>query len=133
MIEYFLVRHGQKWVWPIWSLDYWLRRWIPNQGVLCSKPLGVSKVNSAFHPSEVDKMSTRDFWELGSKKWTASSKWHKPWGSWTTSIKRGDTDSIKFNSSSEIYWAWWRDSKNDCLKNWANGIDWFFSCWYKLN
>ena len=23
-----------------------------------------SKVNSAFHPSEVDKMSTRKFWEL---------------------------------------------------------------------
>ena len=23
---------------------------------------------SAFHPSEVDKMSTRDFWELSGKK-----------------------------------------------------------------
>ena len=29
-----------------------------------SKPLGGSKVNSAVHPSEVDKMSTWDFWEL---------------------------------------------------------------------
>ena len=27
-----------------------------------------SKVNSAFHPSEVDKMSTRNFWELNGKK-----------------------------------------------------------------
>ena len=27
-----------------------------------------SKVDSAFHPSEVDKMSTRNFWELSGKK-----------------------------------------------------------------
>ena len=44
------------------------RRWIPNPGVPCSKPLGGSKVDSAFHPSEVDKMSTRNFWELNGKK-----------------------------------------------------------------
>ena len=30
----------------------------------CSKPLGDFKVDSAFHPSEVDKMSTRNIWEL---------------------------------------------------------------------
>ena len=40
----------------------------PNPGVPCSKPLAGSKVDSAFHPSEVDKMSTRNFWELGGKK-----------------------------------------------------------------
>ena len=34
----------------------------------CSKPLGGSKVDSAFHPFEVDKMSTSNFWELGGKK-----------------------------------------------------------------
>ena len=38
--------------------------WIPNQGVPCSKPLGGSKVDSAFHLSEVDKISTSNFWEL---------------------------------------------------------------------
>ena len=27
-----------------------------------------SKVDSAFHPSKVDKMSTRNFWELCGKK-----------------------------------------------------------------
>ena len=27
-----------------------------------------SKVDSAFHPSEIDKMSTRNFWELSGKK-----------------------------------------------------------------
>ena len=27
-----------------------------------------SKVDSAFHPSEVGKMSTRNFWELSGKK-----------------------------------------------------------------
>ena len=37
-------------------------------GVLCSKPMGGSKVDSAFHPSEVGKMSTRSFWELSGKK-----------------------------------------------------------------
>ena len=34
----------------------------------CSKPLGGSKVDSAFHPSKVDKMSTKNFWELSGKK-----------------------------------------------------------------
>ena len=33
-----------------------------------SKPLGGSKVNLEFHPSEVDRMSTRSFWELSGKK-----------------------------------------------------------------
>ena len=46
---------------------------VPNPRVACSKPLGGSKVHSAFHPSKVDKMSTRNFWELNGKKQTASS------------------------------------------------------------
>ena len=46
----------------------WLWRWIPNPGVPCLKSLGGSKVDSAFHPSEVDEMSSRNFWELGGKK-----------------------------------------------------------------
>ena len=29
---------------------------------------GGSKVDSAFHPSEVDKMSTRNSWDLNGKK-----------------------------------------------------------------
>ena len=37
---------------------------------------GHNKVNSAFHPSQVDKMSTRNIWELSGKKETASSKWY---------------------------------------------------------
>ena len=44
------------------------RRWIPNPGVMCLKPLGGSKVDSAFHFSEVDKMNIRNFWELSGKK-----------------------------------------------------------------
>ena len=40
--------------------------WIPNQGIL--KPLGGSKVNSVFQLSEVDKISTRNFWKLSAKK-----------------------------------------------------------------
>ena len=47
---------------------YWSRRWIPNPGVTCSKPLGGSKVDSAFHSSKVDQMSTSSFWELSGKK-----------------------------------------------------------------
>ena len=50
------------------AMAKWLRRWIPNPGVPCSKPLGGSKVDSVFHPSEVDKLSTRNFWELSGKK-----------------------------------------------------------------
>ena len=30
--------------------------------------VGGPKVDSAIHPSEVDKMSTRNFWELRDKK-----------------------------------------------------------------
>ena len=45
-----------------------LRRWISNPGVPCSKTLGGSKVDSAFHPSDVDQMSTRNFRELSGKK-----------------------------------------------------------------
>ena len=41
---------------------------VPNPGVPCSKPLGGFKVDSAFHPSEVGKISTRNFWELCGKK-----------------------------------------------------------------
>ena len=44
-----------------------LRCWIPNPGISCSKPLGGSKFNSTFHPSEVDKVSTRNFWGLSGK------------------------------------------------------------------
>ena len=50
------------------KLVYWLRRWIPNPEVLCSKPLCGSKVESAFHPSEVDQMGSRNFSELSDKK-----------------------------------------------------------------
>ena len=42
-----------------------LRRWIPNPGVPCSKPLGGSKGNSAFHPTEDDQLSTRNSWKPG--------------------------------------------------------------------
>ena len=37
-------------------------------GILCSKPLNGSKVDSAFYPSKIDQMSTRNFWELSGKK-----------------------------------------------------------------
>ena len=50
------------------AMAYWLRCWVPNPEVLYSKPLGGSEVDSVFHPSEVDKMSNRDFWELSGKK-----------------------------------------------------------------
>ena len=46
----------------------WIYCVILNPGVPCSKPLGDSKVDSAVHPSDVDKMSTRNFGELSGKK-----------------------------------------------------------------
>ena len=39
-----------------------------DETVQWQQPLGGSKVDSAFHPSEVDKMSTRNIWELSGKK-----------------------------------------------------------------
>ena len=50
------------------AMAKWLRRWTPSPGVPCSKPLGGSKVDSVFHLSQVDKMSTGNFWELSGKK-----------------------------------------------------------------
>ena len=41
---------------------------IPNSGVPCSKPLGGFKVDTPFHPSEVNKMSNRFFNELSGEK-----------------------------------------------------------------
>ena len=35
----------------------WLRGWIPNPGVPCSKPLGGFKIDSGFYPSKVNQMS----------------------------------------------------------------------------
>ena len=46
----------------------WLGCLIPNPGVSSSNPLAGFKVDSAFHPSEVDQMSTTNFWELSGKK-----------------------------------------------------------------
>ena len=48
-------------------MTWWIRYWIAKPGVPCSKPVDGSKVDSAFHPSEVDKMSTRIYWELSGK------------------------------------------------------------------
>ena len=44
-----------------------LNLYLSNPGVPCSKLPSGSKVDSAFHPSEVGKMSTRNFWELSGK------------------------------------------------------------------
>ena len=60
------------------TMAQWLKHRTINPWVPCSKPLGGSKVITAFHPSEVDKISTRNFWELSGKKLTASSNWLQP-------------------------------------------------------
>ena len=46
------------------AMAWWLRCWFPNPGVLHAQPLGDCKAHSAFHSSEVDKMSTRNLWGL---------------------------------------------------------------------
>ena len=52
------------------------------------KPLGGSKVDSAFHPSDIDKMSTKNFWELVVK----SSKLPPRSGSSHETVKHHPTD-----------------------------------------
>ena len=51
-----------------WSNEEVVQYWIPNPVVLGSKPLAGCKVNSAFHPAEVDQLSARNSWELNGKK-----------------------------------------------------------------
>ena len=46
----------------------WLTSWILNPGVPGSIPLGGFKVDSIFHPSEVDEMSIRNSWKLSGLK-----------------------------------------------------------------
>ena len=53
------------------NVCHWLRCWIPNAGVPCSKALGGSKVNSAFHPPKVGKVNTRNFRNLCFEKLAA--------------------------------------------------------------
>ena len=48
--------------------EQWPRCWIANPGVPCSKPLGGSKFDLAFHLYNAYKMSTRNFWKLSGKK-----------------------------------------------------------------
>ena len=50
------------------AMAQWLRCQIPNPGVPCTKPLSGSKVDLVFHPSEVDEMSTRNFWKRNGEK-----------------------------------------------------------------
>ena len=64
----------------LYSFDSWLKDIVivvvlfhctgntVDETVQWQQPLGGSKVDSAFHPSKVDKMSTRNFWELSGKK-----------------------------------------------------------------
>ena len=59
---------GNKFLEILLDFSLRLRRLIHNPGVPCSEPLGGSKVDSAFHPSKVDQISTRNFWELSGKK-----------------------------------------------------------------
>ena len=51
-------------IYIIGATAWWIRHWIPNLEVPCLKPLGGSKMDSAFHPSEIDKVSTRNFGNL---------------------------------------------------------------------
>ena len=52
----------------LFSLLYFVMILTNEIRVLCSKPLGGFKVDSAFHSFEIDKMSTKNFWELSGKK-----------------------------------------------------------------
>ena len=45
-------------------MTLWLERSILNPRVMGSKPLGDSKVESAFHSSEVGQMSNKNSWGL---------------------------------------------------------------------
>ena len=49
-------------------MAYLLRHWVSNPEVPSCKPLGGSKVDSAGHQSEVDKVSTGNIWGLSGKK-----------------------------------------------------------------
>ena len=57
-----------KTTYALWSNGLVVKALDSNPEVQRSKPLSGSKVDSAFHLSEVDKMSTRNFWELSGKK-----------------------------------------------------------------
>ena len=50
------------------EMPYLLRHWIPNPQVPCSKRQSGSEVDSAFQPSKLDKMGTRNFLVLSDKK-----------------------------------------------------------------
>ena len=47
--------------WLNGAMVKWLRLWIPYPRVPCWKPLVISKVDSAFHPSKVDQIAYEEF------------------------------------------------------------------------
>ena len=53
---------------PLWSNGLMVKVLDAQSRGPLSKPLGGFKVSSAFHPSEVDHLSTRKSWELNGKK-----------------------------------------------------------------
>ena len=60
---FFLPISSQKFLVLIWST---LEGWKAESTL--EPPSGI-KVDSAFHPSEVNQMSTRNFWELSGKRY----------------------------------------------------------------
>ena len=52
----------------LWSNGVVVKVLDSQSGDPSSKELSGSKVDSAFHPSEADQTSTRNFWKLNGKK-----------------------------------------------------------------
>ena len=48
------------------------RHWIPNSAVLDLKLLGGCEVNSAFYPSEINQVSTKNSWGPSVERYTVS-------------------------------------------------------------
>ena len=70
-------------------MAYWLGDWIPDLGIPGSKPLGGCKVSSAFRPSGVSQMSTRNSRGHTSKKKLSPCSGSVAWRHLNATHKKG--------------------------------------------
>ena len=66
--RYFLFLNGDLQIRRSCVFPDWLMHLIHNLGIPCSKPLSSSNLHLAFHPCEVNQISSRNFWQLAGKK-----------------------------------------------------------------
>ena len=101
--EYWLPPRSFTWeqIYPN-PLVQWLGCWIPNPGLVGSKPLGFFKADWGFCPSECGQVSTMNSWVLAVKSKLSSPSGYVSLICWAPSIKRGHNIFVSYEYQSVL-------------------------------